>query len=410
MAHGRSTPATLIGAWCTLPMMRWVPTPFAAVDESLEAETLRAPEAHDGHLRAAVHEHLQRMAVHLHVHVEHDDGSERLGRRLHGVLVVFVDVLESDRLLDLTLRLHVERVGVEQVDLSLARSLGPLARLVRLTKQRLHLRRVGVEDGGVEGRITGPKLLHEVRVRANLALERGGVHSGAVGGERHGVARARGGATKHHQQVAVLHPARTEDVRVPELAPVVHDSLGPGRDVRLSLDDGLEVLHHRVGVDVDGDDLVVLRGDGEEHRGTRRWSGTVRAARRGEARRGESRSQIWQVDIDFSSRHQRAFYHGRPARTLGPPRVPKRAPHKLQTDFPLDSQREAPTTPRGVARGVRRHPPRAPPLDALAVARRSRRRPTSRVVDRPGASPIGRDSTRTSSPRSSSPSVAPPSP
>ena len=51
--------------------------------------------------------------------------------------------------------------------------------------------------------------------------------------------------------------------------------------------------------------------------------------------------------------------------------MPKRAPHKLQTDFPLDSQREAPTTPPGVARVFDVIRLGAPPLDALAVARRS---------------------------------------
>ena len=140
-----------------------------------------------------------------------------------------------------------------------------LARLVRLTQELLHLRRVVVEDGAVERRVALAKLLHEVSVTADVTLKRRGVHRRAVRGERHRVRRARGGAAEDHDQIAILHPGGAEDVRVAQFSAVVGDDLFARRDVRLRLDDGLQVLHHRLGVHVHGDDLVIVGRHGEEH-------------------------------------------------------------------------------------------------------------------------------------------------
>ena len=378
-----------------------------AVDESLEAETLRAPEAHDGHLRAAVHEYLQRMAVHLHVHVEHDDGPERLGRRLHGVLVVFVDVLESDRLLDLTLRLHIERVGVEQVDLSLARSLGPIARLVCLTKQRLHLRRVGAEDGGVEGGLPVRSCCMRC---ASVRIWRWNAAGSTA-------------APSGPSAIGLLAPAagrRSTINRSPSFTP-----LGPRTSASRSsrplcttawVPDGTSVsasmMALRFSTTVSGStstatilssSVVTVRSIVE------RGDGAGRFGRRGDARRGEARRAPRSGRLTSISPRSGALCNiSSPDRTRClEPRVPKRAPHNLQSvshwirNVRLrDASRSKALSSTSSALG-------APPLDALASR-------AALVADRPGASPTDRVSTRTSFPRSppwfSSPSVAPPSP
>ena len=93
--------------------------------------------------------------------------------------------------------------------------------------------------GNCAGGAPRQELLHRVRVGANLALESGRVHRGAV--RRHGEGVGGGGVwpPQHHEQVPVLHPARGEHVGVAQLAPVEHHRLRAGGDARLHLEDGL---------------------------------------------------------------------------------------------------------------------------------------------------------------------------
>eukprot|EP00982_Pelagococcus_subviridis_P015783 31426-Pelagococcus_subviridis.AAC.12 len=201
------------------------------IDESLQSQSNRASQAHDRHLRAAVHEHLQRVSVHLHVHVQHDHRPERLRRRLHRRLEVLVHVFLSNRLFDLPLRVQIERVRVQEVDLRLSRVLRALPRRRRVAQHLLHGARVVVQDGAMERRVVRAERLHRVRVRADRALERRGVDRAAVGAHRRRViVRAiRGGANapasssalpQEHQEVALADVLRGEDVVVRELAAV----------------------------------------------------------------------------------------------------------------------------------------------------------------------------------------------
>ena len=81
---------------------------------------------------------------------------------------------------------------------------------------------------------------------------------------------APGRASQDHQQVPVLHAARRERRGVRELAPVEHQHLRRGWHVRLRLDDGFQIRNLRLGIDLDGDDLVVLGGHRQTHRARRK--------------------------------------------------------------------------------------------------------------------------------------------
>ena len=120
------------------------------VDESLQTQTLRAPEGHDRHLRPAVDESLEGVAVHLHVHVQHDHAAERLRGVLHRLFVVFVDVALVNHRLDLRLSLHVERVRVEQVNLRFLPRLFFQFTLMKSAQDLLELRLVLAHDRAVQ--------------------------------------------------------------------------------------------------------------------------------------------------------------------------------------------------------------------------------------------------------------------
>ena len=243
------------------------------VNQTLQAQALRATEGHDRHLRTAIDESLERVPVHLHVHVQHDHAAERLGGVLHRHLVVFVDVALVNHLLDLPLSLHVERVRVQQVNLRLPPRLLLHLLLVKQTQDFLELRVVVPHDRAVQLW----KHLGDLRKLRGVPFKKpdvlSGVHRGTVAGvDRERVASTRTGSRAgsrglllyEHDDVVFPEPVTRERPGLDDF-PTGHEDLVPRRYVRLRLEDRLEVLDLRARVHLHVHDLVILRRNHELH-------------------------------------------------------------------------------------------------------------------------------------------------
>ena len=84
------------------------------IDEPFQSAPSRAPRRHDGHLRPAIDERLERDSIHLHVHVQHHHLREHLRGLIHRQGEIMLDVFSSNAFFDFPLRLDVERIRVHE--------------------------------------------------------------------------------------------------------------------------------------------------------------------------------------------------------------------------------------------------------------------------------------------------------
>ena len=154
------------------------------INQSLQPTLSRETHRHDSHLRPAIDESLERRSIHLCVHVQHDHLPKHLWRLIHRHLQVMLHVFSSNRLFNLLLRLHIERIRVHERHLFRFRASQIIRALLKLSHSVLKRLHVLPLNRTRHRRIPRSQLRHQLRRRTEFTHHSHRVHRRSVRSRR----------------------------------------------------------------------------------------------------------------------------------------------------------------------------------------------------------------------------------